>query len=340
MSERTRTALVNLVIGLVIVAGMGAAIWALLQTDPTGEDRRGVGRELLYDQTAVRHVDAALVGYRETARFAAGFETPRALAVGPDDRIYVAGDGAVRLFGPDGAPAGHFGTAGEPRCLAVASDGTIFVGMDDHVEVLDAGGVQQAVWPSPGPGTLLRSLAVAGDLVFAADAGNRIVYAFDRSGRLLRRIGKASTGDEEDGFFLRSTEHFDLAAAADPGAPGLWVANAGRFHIEKWTPDGELKWWWGAGSTRIEDFFGCCNPAHIALVPGGGFVTSEKGLPRVKLYSAEGVFRTVVAPPEVFREEATNVDVAVDSRGRVLVLDPTLGMVRFFEATNGSDGKE
>ena len=31
MSERTRTALVNLLVGLVIVAGMGAAIWALLQ---------------------------------------------------------------------------------------------------------------------------------------------------------------------------------------------------------------------------------------------------------------------------------------------------------------------
>jgi len=337
MSDRTRSALVNLTVGLVIVAGMGAAIWALLQTDYTGEERRGVGRELLYDQTAVRRVDPALVGYRETGRFAAGFDVPRALAVGPDDSLYVAGDKALHVLGPDGSPLAEIAVGQEPRCLAVAPDGTTFVGMDDHVEVFDSSGARQAVWASPGPGTLLRSLAVAGDLVLATDAGNRVVLAFDRSGRLVRRIGKPSTGDEEDGFFLRSTEHFGLAAASDGT---LWVANAGRFRVEQWTSEGELKWWWGAGSTRIEDFFGCCNPAYLALVPGGGFLTSEKGLSRIKLYSAEGVFRTVVAPPEAFREEATSIAVAVDSRGRVLALDPSLGAVRIFEAKTGSDAKE
>jgi len=35
---------------------------------------------------------------------------------------------------------------------------------------------------------------------------------------------------------------------------------------------------WGKRS-GIADFFGCCNPAHLALLPDGRFVTSGKGIP-------------------------------------------------------------
>ena len=360
MSERKRVPIVNLLIGLVIAGAVGAAVWAVLHGEHTGEEHRGVGRDLLYNQSEIRKVDPSLIRYRQTARWPTLFKAARGLAVGPNDRIYVTGDAGVRVFEPDGKQVAEFETGGEPDCLAVATDGTIFVSLADHVEVYDAGGKRSAAWPSPGVGTLLRSVAVQDDRVFAADAGNRVVLCYDRAGSLVRRIGKrnvppgASTGDEEDGFFLRSNDHFDLAAGPDPGAPGvasakpgfaqaepgLWVANAGRFRLEQWTSDGELKWSWGAGSTKVQDFFGCCNPAHFALLPGGGFVTSEKGLLRVKTYSAEGVFDAVVAPPTDFNEEAGSLDVAADSRGRVLVLDPSAGEVRFYERISEPERKE
>jgi hypothetical protein len=346
MSERKGVPIVNVLIGLVIAGAIGAAVWAVLHGEHTGEEHRGVGRDLLYNQSEIRKVDPSLIRYRQVGRVPTLFKAARGLAVGPNDRIYVAGDAGVRVFESDGKRVAEFETGGEPGCLAVAADGTVFVGLVDHIEVYDAAGKRSAAWPSPGPETLLRSVAVQDDRVFAADAGNRVVLCYDRAGSLVRRIGKrnvppgASTGDEDEGFFLRSNEHFDLAAGPDPGAPGLWVANAGRFRLERWTGDGELKWWWGTGSTKVQDFFGCCNPAHFALLPGGGFVTSEKGLLRVKTYSPEGVFDAVVAPPTDFNEEAGSLDVAADSRGRVLVLDPSAGEVRFYERISEPERKE
>lgn len=343
MSERKGVPIVNVLIGLVIAGALGAAVWAVLQIEHTGEEHRGVGRDLLYDQSQIRKVDPSLIRYRQAGRVPTLFKAARGLAVGPQDRIYVAGDAGVRVFEPDGKRVAEFETGGEPGCLAVAADGTVFVGLVDHIEVYDAAGKRSAAWPGPGPGTLLRSVAVQDDRVFAADAGNRVVLCYDRAGALVRRIGKrnvppgASTGDEEEGFFLRNNEYFDLAAGPD-GA--IWVANAGRFRLERWTSDGQLKWWWGAGSTKVQDFFGCCNPAHFAMLPGGGFVTSEKGLLRVKTYSPEGVFDAVVAPPTDFSEEAGTLDVAADSRGRVLVLDPSAGEVRFYERISEPERRE
>jgi len=60
-------------------------------------------------------------------------------------------------------------------------------------------------------------------------------------------------------------------------------------------------------------------------------VTSEKGLIRVKIHDRNGSFRSVVAGPDRFIEGTVQLDLAVDSRGRILVLDPRRKRVRVFE---------
>ncbi len=95
--------------------------------------------------------------------------------------------------------------------------------------------------------------------------------------------------------------------------------------------------------TFPDGFCGCCNPVNFAVLPDGGFVTCEKGLPRVKIHDADGVFASVVAGPEGFAEnwrvcilnalsncQTGGLDVAVDSMGRILVLDPVERVVRIF----------
>jgi hypothetical protein len=85
----------------------------------------------------------------------------------------------------------------------------------------------------------------------------------------------------------------------------------------------------------VEGFCGCCNPTHMAILPDGSFVTSEKGLPRVKIHAQSGELKAVVAAPDSFAEHTVGLDLAVDSAGRILVLDPVARAVRIFSEKAG-----
>jgi len=87
------------------------------------------------------------------------------------------------------------------------------------------------------------------------------------------------------------------------------------------TFDGKLVTFWQHNSIDIEGSSGCCNPAHITVLSTGNVITSEKGIPRVKEYNPNGKFVGVVAGAEAFDENIT-IDIAVDSKDRILALDP------------------
>ena len=87
--------------------------------------------------------------------------------------------------------------------------------------------------------------------------------------------------------FVIPSPHFDLVAGPDET---FWVVNPGKRRIESYSRPGELQSMWGQAGAALADFFGCCNPAHLALLPDGRFVTSEKGIPRIKIYSEAGEF--------------------------------------------------
>jgi hypothetical protein len=68
-------------------------------------------------------------------------------------------------------------------------------------------------------------------------------------------------------------------------------------------------------------------------------VTSEKGWVRVKVYGPGGELESVVAGPDRFDEETLQPDLALDSKGRVLVLDPKRRRVRVFEERKRAERK-
>jgi DNA-binding beta-propeller fold protein YncE len=240
---------------------------------------------------------------------------------------------------------GEVALEGRPRAIAVGPDGTAYVavrrsgegGAADHVAVIGPDGRVAARWPDLGPRSLITGIAATDGHVFLANAGERVVLDCDPSGRVLRRIGETGgEGEGGEGFKVPSP-YFDLAVG--PGKV-LWIVNPGRRRVEAWSFEGCAGFWWGRASPAIEDFSGCCNPAHLAIGPDGTFVTAEKGLVRVKTYTAEGRFRSVVAPPAAFAKESGPPDVAMDSAGRVLVLDPGARTVRVFAPRAAAAGKE
>jgi hypothetical protein len=279
-----------------------------------------------YDIQSYEASGAELVHYSEVGRIPIALPMVSGIAVGPNDGIYVSGNDSVLVFDNDGTSRFSFNTDAPVRCLASDDSHDLYLGMDDHVEVYDQMGVKKASWESLGELAIITSIAVAKTGVFVADAGNKIVWKFNKSGSRLQRIGDKDEAKDVPGFIIPSP-YFDVAIDPDGF---LWVANTGRHSLENYTVEGNFRSSWGEFGMEIQGFSGCCNPSHFVILEDGSFVTSEKGLPRVKVYNRIGYLVSVVAPTEKFIEGTIGLDLAVDSAQKIYVLDPMQKLVRIF----------
>ncbi|MBN1854142.1 MAG: NHL repeat-containing protein [Pirellulales bacterium] len=332
-------------IGATLFAAVVVGTYALYRLDPwanRGNDSPTRSALDLQDQFSIQ---PQLIHYLQTSEIPIPLDVVRAIAVGLEDRIYVAGDRTVYRFGSDGAGEVVLHTDGEPTCLAIGfnrhvAPGTFYVGVGKAIEVFLPNGEPLAVWHGLSDKTVLTSIAVSENDIYAADAGERVVIRFNPQGEIAGQIGRTDPDREMPGFILPSA-YFDVAIGPDGE---LYAVNPGARRIEEYTSDGMLEGFWGKAGTAVDAFFGCCNPAHMAILPDGRFVTSEKGIPRIKVYNGFGEFECVVAGPselgvrdsatvDARLEKNTQVfDIAIDSQGRILVLDPNTKRIRIFES--------
>jgi hypothetical protein len=328
---------------IVMIVALAVGTFALSRLDTWGERSATVPQRFQLDLQEQVRIPPELIGYAERFRFDTSLQEPHALAVSSDGTILVAGDQAVARLSPAGRVLGTIPLAQIPTCLAVAGAGTeiperIYVGCGRHVSVFSALGEPISQWPDLEPNAVLTAIAIAPQRVFVADAGQKVVHILDLDGRVVGRIGEADPARPMPGFVIPSP-YFDLVAGPDET---LWVVNPGMRRVESYSFTGELQAMWGRAGAGIADFFGCCNPAHLAMLPDGRFVTSEKGIPRIKIYSNAGEFERVVAGPvelgvsvsalvDARGEQVERVfDVAVAQDGAVLVLDTLERCIRVF----------
>jgi hypothetical protein len=240
------------------------------------------------------------------------------------DRICICGENGVEIFDQTGKPEMKFNIDGIANCIQVDEEGRIYLGMQDHVEIFDKTGKRLQSWKPFSNNAVITSVALAGQDVFIADAGNKVVYHCDLSGNLLKKIGEKDPARNIPGFVIPSS-YFDLGI----GKHGeLWVVNPGRHYMEQYNLEGDLISSWGESTMAMEGFCGCCNPSNFAILSDGSFVTAEKGIERVKVYDPKGVFKWVVAGPDSFIEGTAGIDLAVDSKDRILVVDPEKKQIR------------
>ena len=283
-----------------------------------------------YDIESYKIIDPELLHYTETNLIPICFQEVSGIALGIDGTIIVTGDGSVLIIKPDGEALSTISTHETANCVHVDKNGDIYLGMNDHIEIYDNNGARKARWESLGEKAFITSITSSEDFVFAADAGNRIVLKYDKGGNVLLKIAGKDESRDIPGCIVPS-RFFDVSIDPDGF---LWVVNPGRHSIENYTFDGDLRTSWGTYSMDIGGFCGCCNPSHMTILDDGKYVTSEKGIPRVKVYNRLGTLESVVAGPDQFIEGTVGLDLAQDSSGTIYVLDPMKKAVRIFKKKN------
>jgi hypothetical protein len=313
-----------------IVAGVVAIILIIIIIDFSSNrpDRRS-RNPYEYNVDTFRKVDEALVHYRETTNIPLDSYRAGALDVA-DGKLWIAGEGFLMALSEKGNVLINKRISGEATCIEASGD-LVFVGFEEHIEKFSASGELLERWESPGERCVFTSLAIKDSFLLAADAGNRRVIRYDLAGNIVGQFeGKAEENALGHGFIIPSA-NFDLVVNA---YDELWVVNPGMHAVENYSDNGSLRGYWQKRSMQIDGFTGCCNPAEIDVLADGSFVTSEKGLVRIKVYDASGELMSVVAPPDKFEEEGKAPEVKVDEQGRIWALDFDRNMLRLFERKN------
>ena len=312
---------VSIIIGLVFIG-----IIIILVMDYLGKSPDKLGANP-YEYSVEEYVDVdpSLIAYKETKNIPISGYKPGGIAV-YDGFIWLTGANTLQAVSTSGMQKFLKETNGSGTAIAVNSD-RIFIGYEDHVSTYTLDGDLIAEWDVPGRNCVFTSLALKGELLFVADAGNRRILKYNLDGDLLGEFQGQAESAAGHGFIVPSA-NFDILVNA---SGELWAVNPGKHALEKYSVDGKMLTSWQNSSMNIEGFTGCCNPAQIAVLPDGSFVTSEKGLVRIKIYDGSGKLKSVVAAPAKFEEEGKAPEVAVDADGVIYALDFDRSVIRVFE---------
>jgi hypothetical protein len=317
-------------LGLAVVAvPVGAALTAF--SLHRNEERRNAALEKNFnydnDLLHLRQVDPALVKWQELTAIDVQLAAPTCFAVAPGGQIVVGADRQFRILSSRGEPL-HAGKLPAAATAIAADAQRLYIATRDRILLFARDGKALGEWAPLASGSHITSIAVSGDAIYVADAGRRVgrLLKFSLDGNFLRELAKRDPARDIPGIITPSS-HMNVALAADGN---VWVANPGRHQLELYSPEGELLRHWGSAGTTVETFLGCCNPSDFALLADGRLVTAEKGVARVKVFAEDGHFDAVVAPPAVFGGNRAGIDLAADSAGRVLLLEPGTHTIRVF----------
>ncbi len=322
----------RLLIGMCVVALAVIVFWAVASYEGLPDRNDKLDDAWKYDMSAVDDIDPQLIEYEQVEEIETGLDEPRGIDV-HDSVLYVVGDDTLWSYDNAAKKIGVTPTKERaPRCVHATPAGEMFIADDKSVfqpgPATAIGKTETLV--TLGERAVIVSLAATDDYLFVSDAGNRVVWRYDRGDFSTPpiKIGEASEVTGAPGLVTPSP-YLDILIDRD----GLLrVVNPGKLRVETYSLDGDFgrNSTWGKSGPTPADFVGCCNPVHLAQLPNGKFVTSEKGSPRVKIYSQAGQFECVVAAPASFSDNAKNLDLATDARGHIYVLDPVRKSVRVF----------
>ena len=280
-----------------------------------------------YSVDEFKNVPDEFILYKETKNFKLGLTEPTAITIDAD-KIYATGDQKLKIIDLSGNLLNEINFTDKPQTVEVYED-KILIAFEKKVQILNRlGDIIQELTPG-NENTYLTAITANAENIFIADAGTRRIYRYSPEGEKLGEFEGKASEDVLHGFIIPSP-YFDIDLNE---YDDLWVVNPGLHSLENYTEEGNLREHWQASGAATENFSGCCNPAHFTFLPEGFFVTSEKGLVRIKIYKPSGEFLGVVAAPNKFDDkiEGQAPDIAVDSAENIYALDFDRKVLRVFE---------
>jgi hypothetical protein len=213
----------------------------------------------------------------------------KAVSVSASGDIYIGGESFVSCYTRELDLVWSLKTDAPVTSLSNYGD-TIYASTTEMILVISKDGKMKDEWGPFEDNSLITSVSSNHSWIVYADAGNKMVVILDKQGRVERLIG------QNDGQFILPSPYFDVSLDA---ANNLYIANTGHRRIETRSLQGRLISTFGEPGMAPGAFCGCCNPAHFILIPEG-FITSEKGINRIKVLSKTGEFVEFVSSGNKF----------------------------------------
>ena len=276
-----------------------------------------------YNVDEYKKVDPALIHYKEVRQLKVEFDDHAGLTTF-DGNIYLVSNQKLTTISPSGKILKEFPIQPDARALAVKT-GQLAVAYKQVVAIYNPEGALLLKTPVVSDSSVFTSVAFWNDQVMIADAGKRRIYGF-KGTKLVTEMEGFSGAKNLHGFIVPSP-YFEVAVNNENE---LWCTNPGMHALQQYDEGGNLVDSWDKASLEIDGFNGCCNPAQFTFLPDGRFVTSEKGMPRIKIYKKNGELESVVAAPSKFEGNQHAAEVATIGE-TIVALDYDREMIRIFE---------
>lgn len=220
---------------------------------------------------------------------------PVGVVVEPKGDIWVADyeNDTISHYTSDGTPQGSFGTSGRgpgqmdaPSGLALTADGLLAVAdfYNHRIQLFKTGGEFVRFMGAQGFLRRLRKdglnyptrVAVSDDgLLWAADAYNHRLVAFNSKGKLVRRFGKEG----------HKVGQFDVSSGiAFIDGNRLVAADFMNHRIQVWSTSGEFLKSFGGQGREPGKFE---RPTDVAVAPDGHLYVVDWGNHRIQVFSQE-----------------------------------------------------
>ena len=257
--------------------------------------------------------------------------------------VYGGGADKVAMFSPGGKKIAEWTKIPfDVLALGIASDGTVYAAGAKHndkgvplgaskimpLSLKGAEAVKGEAMELPKIVKEPASMKFSGSNLYVGDARSGI-HKFVIEGNSVKLLASTpAKGDERIIATCCGILSFDVDSKGQ-----VVVANLGQHRVTVLNDklDGYASVWGKAGN-KPGDFCGCCNPVSVAVAADGAIVTSEKTIPRLKIYSPDGAKLIAMSSDTEFGGGCANLIVAVDAQKRIYAIDEESRTIKVFAA--------